>query len=807
MKNRRFSLLLLAGFILFPLFSRAQESDPPSSEDKVKDIIGFLEYMLNTLGDQATSARDKDVIVTESYKKVFRDGQVQIEDDLDENRDVVTNKDVTAYLKDVNFFFKHVKFDFEIQDIESDLNENDQQFFKVTLQRNLSGVTIDGDTVNQTIPRYIEINLNPKDRDLRIVSIYTHELNVNEAWKNWWEDLSLEWKNIFRDQVEGGDIMTLDKIKSLASLQSLDLSNNQYVIDVRPLSRITGLQKLNISNTSVEDISPIRNLNKLEELDVSHTPVTEIGFLKYDQSMRVLNISYTQVRDLAVLGRMPALEVLEMENVPVNDFDPLAKASKLQVVNSAYTSLVSFNILTDLTALQVLDLSGTTLTDLNNLPALPELRQLYLDSTIISNLSPLQKFKNLQLLSINHTPVKTIDPLLELPSINRIYCDGTGVTREQAVAFTTKNANALVIFQTEDLTVWWSQLPVAWKDIFEKHLPAAENPTRESLAAVTRLDSLNITGNVYVQDLAPLNRLLNLKKLQVSETAINDLSALSAMRDLTYLDLSHTSVNTLEPIKNLMKLEVIRANNTLVDDISPIRNLPNLKLLQIDETTVADTAAIGLARAKPSALILFKTDILTTWWGQLSADWKTIFRQSLKITGEPDAMQLHELISSESISLNETGIYNLNPLTEFIRLKKLEVNGNRISNLGPLSALPTLQELYLSRNPLEDLEPISMLLSLRKLDISNTPVEDLDFVEGLGEMRYLNCSGTQIKRLDPLDGLRQLEYLDCSNTSVKRLDPVTGLAIKTLKCYNTRVSDGRIEDFKQFNPEASVSYY
>ena len=45
--------------------------------------------------------------------------------------------------------------------------------FKVSLSRNLQGITIDGDTVNNNQPRYIEVNLDQENRDLKIASIYT----------------------------------------------------------------------------------------------------------------------------------------------------------------------------------------------------------------------------------------------------------------------------------------------------------------------------------------------------------------------------------------------------------------------------------------------------------------------------------------------------------------------------------------------------------------------------------------------------------------------------------------------------------
>ena len=71
---------------------------------KVEDQVRFLEYLLNTVGNSQTSARDKDVIIRESYLKIFQNGKVQVEDDLVFDRKVVTNKDVTAYFRDLEFF-------------------------------------------------------------------------------------------------------------------------------------------------------------------------------------------------------------------------------------------------------------------------------------------------------------------------------------------------------------------------------------------------------------------------------------------------------------------------------------------------------------------------------------------------------------------------------------------------------------------------------------------------------------------------------------------------------------------------------
>ncbi len=97
----------------------AQKADTPkagaaasANDEKVRDLVAFFQLLLNTLGSSTTSARDKDVVITQSYAKIFRDAKVQIEDDLDEDRKTITNKDVVAYLKDVDFFFTDARFEF-----------------------------------------------------------------------------------------------------------------------------------------------------------------------------------------------------------------------------------------------------------------------------------------------------------------------------------------------------------------------------------------------------------------------------------------------------------------------------------------------------------------------------------------------------------------------------------------------------------------------------------------------------------------------------------------------------------------------
>lgn len=795
-------LLLLTGVL--PVYAQDEAED---NKARAEDIVNFLEYLLNTLGDPATSARDKDVIVTESYTKIFRDAQVQVEDDLDENREVITNKDVTAYLKDVNFFFTEATFDFEIQDIEENVNEEGEQYYKVSLQRNLQGITVTGDTVNQTIPRYIEINVNPEDRDLRIASIYTNELDQNQAWRNWWTDLSYEWRNIFMEKLEVEDSASLSQIKSLARIEELDLSGNSFLTDIRPLSRISDLKKLSIARTGITSIVPIRNLNKLEELDISHTGVSDISALKYASALRIFRMSHAPVQDISVLSRMPDLEVLELDGTFTLDFSPIGDLQHLSVLLLNQTEFSDYSLLLNKPSLRILDVSATNDIEVQALASISSLRQLYADSTNLASLRPLTSLTGLDLLSVNHTEVRDISPLSELEGLRRVYCDHTGVTKEMARAFMSDNPDVLVVFETADLMSWWNGLSPAWQQAFRRHVPEIEIADKESLARVTALDSLDISGVTAIDDLRPLTALLLLESLNLSGTSVSRLDDLAGMRDLVYLDVHNTGVNDLSPLLGLSNLEYINASNTPVSDVSPLHTLPDIREFHIDNTEIPDSAALVMARLRPSVLIVFKSERLSSWWSLLNDRWKTVFRGAMSWQKDPGPLELHALISRDALEIHDQQIRSLEPLKEFIRLQTLDISGIGLSDLGALAYLPTLKSLNVARNPVANPSPVRALYNLEYLDISNTPIASLDFLSGLRELMQVNVAGTQIKRIDPLENLRQLKYVDISNTNVKRIDALLGLSLENLKCYNTRISSKRVEEFKQLNPDCSVSYY
>ncbi|HEY8510899.1 MAG TPA: leucine-rich repeat domain-containing protein [Cyclobacteriaceae bacterium] len=788
--------------------AKAQKPNPAEHEQKVRDIVQFLQYVLNTIGSKETSARDKDVLIRESYTKIFRDSKVQIEDDLDENRSVITNKDVQAYLKDVDFFFEDAAFEFNIRNIKGEVNANGELFYKVTTARNLRATTIGGKQINKTIPRYIEVNYYPDQQDLKIVSIYTNVFDESKALQSWWSQLSYEWQSIFKRRLGiTADSVTLDDIQNITSIDALDLSDNRYLRDIEPLAELSNLKTLDLSGTGITDLTPIRNLTGLVELDISQTAVTDLTPLKYSDKLKRLVLAGTPVNDLTVVGQMPALETLDISRTGVLDIAPLSACTSLKYLHMEAAPVSDLQPLAALTALVEVDAAQTLIRDLTPLSGLTKLEVLSLDSTYFQDISALTTLESLKVLSLNHTAVANLRPLQNLKNLERVYCDHTGITGTIADDFMTARPGVLVIFDTEDLQSWWGSLTAEWRNVLSAAADVGRDPSKEELARVTNLDSVNFGGNIAIQSLEPLDRMRKLRAVVAAKTTVSDLSPLRGHRNLRYLDISDTRVEDISLLRNFRELRVFNASNTKIAGIEPLMAAADLERLYIDGTGVGELSVQEFLRRNPECLVVFKTETLLTWWNDMTDDWKAVMTEHVPVREKSLSEDLHRLVELQVLRVSNASVSDLQPLTQFVRLRELHITGTMVSDLSPLAGLTSLRTVKATNSPVRSIEPLAALTDLEEIDISNTPVDDLSPLSQLLNLRKLNCSGTQIMRLDPLEELETLDELDCSNTKVRRLDAVIKLKLKSLKCYNTSISEKRVRDFSQRNPECKIVFY
>ncbi len=822
-------------------------------ENEIKSMLNYLEETLNFLGDSSATAYEKEIVFTESWSKIFIDDKVQIEDDLDVNRKTPINKDVQAYLKDIDFFFKQANFKFDVQSIAHTMRDDGSVFFKTTLSRQLKATTINDEAVDNIKKRFVEINLDRQNSSLKIASIYTTKINEKEALRNWWNSLSLNWKNRLgkglnlydsiplssvglissadfmasypvKDPITGetvlkdkffkteADMTELDRnLKLVTQKQTVDISGIREIITVEPLSELSDLTHLNIAETSVDDITPLRNANKLKVLNANSTFIDDISALKYCITLEELEIGNTNVSDLSILASLRNLKKLNASNTMVARLAQLKNCQNLTSINLGGSKISNIGPLRDLTQLVNVDISNTSVRDLSPIETLKDLQSLNISGSAISQLQSLDEMENLRELYCSNTNISDLTPLKNHRKLNKIYCDNSQIGIEEASEFTKENPFTLVIYDTEALINWWNELPIYWKAVFSKQINLNADPTTEQLHQIINMQELELADNTYIQNLLPVSRLTNLKKLCISNTEITNLIAIQSLANLETLDISNTHIRSIEPLKDMRNLKQLNISSTPITDLKPLADDNSIEVIIADNTSIGLAEVKALKATQRQVIVTYQTEILYNWWIGLDDIWKAIFRNAVPMQSPdaPSALELQKVVDLRELAIGtEYPISNLNAIKDFYWLESLTINNQSVRDLDPLANKEYLRELNVQNNPVSSLKPIENNTMLELLNIENTQISDLGPLSKMNELITLNASGTAVKSLKPLSGLLKLENLYVNNTNVKSLSPIENIStLKQLKVYNTKVKSRAIDQLQQKRLDLNIMYY
>lgn len=779
---------------------------------KVEDQVRFLEYLLNTVGDSQTSARDKDVIIRESYLKIFRDAKVQVEDDLLLDRKVVTNKDVTAYLKDIEFFYKTVEFKFKIREVKPGQKENGEVYFLASLDRTITAVGIGGEKISNTKPRFVEINLDEKTQELKIVSVYTTKVSRDEELKAWWNSLDSGWKSYFKNkfQLTSSDTVGLDLWYKFVSLDSLNLSGNREIKNLNALSELRDLKHLDISNTSITNLAPISNVTLLESLNISNTSTSNIQFIKYSDRLKYLDISNTKIENISELLNLKSLIGVRAEKTPIQSFAVLNEFKNLVDLDLTESGFNNLENIKELVKLERLDLSKNYMLNFSAIASLTSLKNLDLSQSNLQDLSPLKGMTRLELLDITNTSVADLSPVENLPGLKKISADQTKLSVDAATDFVRRNREILLIHHVKDLESWWEGLPVAWKDVLKKANPSIRNdqPGVEVLTQTVTLPSIDL-NEAGIETLNPLIRFVNLSDLSFSgNPLVVDLIPLSEIRTLKRIVGKNSGVKDISILKEVELLEYIDLEGNPVESIAGIVTLPKLTYLNVNRSSISQEEVPEFLIQRPDINVIYRTEELQTWWTEMPSLWRDLFRSQFSLPESPSTEQLHQLTGRSELNFERIGVQDLNPLTVFTNLRKLSIFDAPITSIAPVSSMTKLTALKLSQIPSVDFLSVSGLIDLVELDLSNTGIEDLQPISNLKNLQKLNLSGTNLKGLKGLENLVVLVELDVASTNLRSLKPLEGLkSLKKLSCFNTNLTTRAVDSFKTTHPECEVRFY
>ena len=825
MKKIAILFILLFGMAFGSQAQKLSKDEVAKYENEINSMIAYLEETMNFLGDSTTSALEKEIVFTESWSKIFIDDKVQIEDDLDVNRNTPINKDVQAYLKDIDFFFKWANFKLDLQSIANSTRDDGTVFFKATLTRHLTAKTITDEAIDNMKNRFVEINLDRQNNSLKIASIYTTKINEKEVLRNWWNGLSQSWKTRLGSDVILDDSTTLAelntsslsdfseldaKLKLVTKKQRVDISNIREIISLEPLSELSDLTWLDVSGTSVEDLSPVRNLNKLKVLRANSTLIEDLTALKYNITLEELEVANTTIEDLSVLASLRNLLKLNVNNTQVNRISNLKSCPNLTSLNLGSTRIANVGVLQDLSQMKSLDISNTAVRDLGPIGNLKDLQSLNISGSAVSNLQALSGMENLRELYCSNTSIGDLTPLKGNRRLSKIYCDHSGIHDAEASAFTQTNPFALVIYDTEALKTWWRELPIYWKAVFSKQIKVDSEPTTEQLHQIINMQELDLSGNTFMQNLMPVSRLTNLRSLNISNTEIGYLQPIQGLANLESLNISHTYISDLKPLQDMSNLKYLNIMNTPVNDLSALVNDGNIEVIEADSTTIGKSQVVALKEKQRQVTVVYQTEALKAWWNGLDPIWQAIFRNAIATQSEtPNALELQQILDLRELEITpEHPIISIEPLTDLMWLERLTINNQGVSDLKPLANKEFLLELNAQNNPISSLSPIESSTLLELLNIENTQIKDLGPLSKMNNLVTLNASGTIVKSLKPLSNLQKLENLFVNNTNVRSISPVENMpSLKQLKVYNTKVKKRAVDQLQEKRLDLNIIYY
>ena len=831
--------LILLSFLMGNILCAQQRLSSQEIETYKKEVgqlISFLEYSLNTIGSAQSSKRQKNIIITQSYKKIFRDSEVQIEDDLAPYRSTVTNKDVESYLQDIDFFFNDASFDLELEEIEHSINDFDQHYFLAKLSRTLKGKTVEGNTIENTQPRFIEVNLDAIQRELKIASIYSTKVNELAGVNTWWNNLPIDWKLLFADQIKVdknltmrdvlrvntglklGDTLFLPKrdtvnvissvklpeildseilplvdstyllshidtfilenpqtftdIKGLLDLREIDLSSSGLT-DLSPLSKMTRLRKLNISQNPISDLNPIKSLTLLKSIDFSQTQVSDLSPVQFAPSIQEIFANGTRVKDLLPIQYLNDLQIVDLSETPVRDLTPLLNSRSIRKLSLDGSQVASLDALSRLDQLEFLNISNTRISQLSSIATLPNLNSLEINGTAITTLEGIAGLNALEKLSCENTKISSLEPLLELPRLTNVYCDKTPITEKKALDFMRKKAGVVVTYKSDDLIDWWKGLSTPWKQAIGAKELILSQPSKATLQSLANRTELDLSDNTAIEDLSPLKAFSNLEILLLDNTPISSLEALSELKEIRILSFENTQINSLEPLVELENLEEVNGRKSLVRSLGPLKGMLRLHKLQLDESGINDISPLmGLAEL-----------------GLLSCENTSINKEQVLtfLETNPDCTVLFHG-------------QELRTWWEDLPENWKQIFGAQISFSG---AMPSTEELHQiemlpqlkveGMSSLVNLEPITSLQRLKALTLTRTQVAVLTPLAQLPNLQRLSCTEGPLRSLAPLIDLRNLEYLEVGNTPIETLEPIKGLQnLQHLGCSGTQIRDIKI---------------
>ena len=195
----------------------------------------------------------------------------------------------------------------------------------------------------------------------------------------------------------------LNLISDVAGCYKIESNAGEFT-DISDLSRFIHLKSLFISQlplngNGVVNLSPLSKLTGLEELSLSNTRVRDAGFLTGLVNLKTLRLDGTLIGDISAVRNMSHLSTFAIRDSRVSDLSPL-KSAKLSDLTIDSTQVPALAGIGSVKSLQII---GNKLQNLEPVGRLSDLESLFIWAAPVIDMAPLaslQKLKSLQIAGV-----------------------------------------------------------------------------------------------------------------------------------------------------------------------------------------------------------------------------------------------------------------------------------------------------------------------------------------------------------------------------------------------------------------------
>jgi len=376
-------------------------------------------------------------------------------------------------------------------------------------------------------------------------------------------------------ELRTNQIEDISPLSGLTKLTSLDLSNNQ-ITDISALSGLTALETLTLYNNQITDISALSGLRNLKSLDMEHNQITDITPLSGLTNLKSLVLSSNQITGTSALSTLTGLESLTLSRAGLTTIPALTDLLNLKFLDLVGNQITDISGLSGMPAIETVTLFGNRITSIPTLSDVPNLQALGLGVNQITDITGLSGLTSLEIVDLTNNQITAIGPLTGLPNLiymdlqNNQITDISDLSGLPNLIFLYLNRNRV---ETLDALSGMQRL---------RFLELGTNQVTDiaGLSGLPDLETVDLSYNL-IEAIPILTDLPNLRSMDMRNNLITDIFGLSGLADLVILDLANNDIEEVAVLSGLRNLRSLDISNNFIVDISTLTSLQNLDLLDM----------------------------------------------------------------------------------------------------------------------------------------------------------------------------------------------------------------------------------